>query len=110
MTNPRRGVAVVSVNAPYTKLPAPKESNYAWQYEGACNNYNPETFYLPFNARADEKRQLIKEAKAICKTCPVIKECLDFALNTEERFGVWGGLSAEERQTLLRKRKRVAGH
>lgn len=40
------------------------------------------------------------EAKQICSTCPVVAECLDFALRTREDHGIWGGLNATERRRL----------
>ena len=43
------------------------------------------------------RKQATKTAKALCKTCPVMSECLTYALESNERFGVWGGLSASER-------------
>jgi WhiB family redox-sensing transcriptional regulator len=44
------------------------------------------------------------EAKAICATCPVITDCLDFALRNGEKWGVWGGLDDIERKALLKAR------
>ena len=46
-----------------------------------------------------------REAKRICSTCEVRRECLEFALENDERFGIWGGLSEPERRRL----KRAAG-
>lgn len=89
------------------KLPKPLLDNYEWQYKGECNKHNPETFFLPYNARMSEKTALIKVAKDICAQCPVIAECLSYALDTEQEFGVWGGLSEDERRRILLRRKRT---
>ena len=40
-------------------------------------------------------------AKAVCASCPVIDNCLRWALAAREPYGVWGGLSTEEREALL---------
>ena len=40
-------------------------------------------------------------AKAICRSCPVVQECLAHSLAVQESYGVWGGLSEGERQTVL---------
>ena len=40
------------------------------------------------------------KAKAICSTCPVISDCLKAALANHEPYGVWGGMSADERFRL----------
>lgn len=94
--------------APYKRLPKPTEENYAWQFKGACNGVDPELFYLPYNIRGEEKRIQIAEAKAVCAKCPVREQCLEFALAVEEPFGIWGGMSEEERQLLIRRTKRQA--
>ena len=39
-------------------------------------------------------------AKRVCAACPVITECLDYALANNERFGVWGGKSERERRAI----------
>lgn len=48
-----------------------------------------------------------RAAKAVCRRCPVREECLDAALERDELFGIWGGLSRAERAAL--KRRRAAG-
>ena len=48
------------------------------------------------------------EAKAICATCPVAEQCLEYAVATHQPDGVWGGLTALERHRLVRRRQRVA--
>lgn len=83
----------------------PTEKNYGWQLQGACRKVDPEMFFLPYNLRMSEKRKYIARAKEVCKTCPVIEECLSFSLDTEEQYGVWGGLSEEERQVIVRRRR-----
>ena len=45
-------------------------------------------------------------AKAVCAECPVRQDCLEFALTVREKEGVWGGLTAVERQRLVRRRRR----
>ena len=49
-----------------------------------------------------EKGGSVREAKAVCRQCPVRPECLDHALANDERFGVWGGLSWPQRRELKR--------
>ena len=56
--------------------------------------------------RADE----VRAARAICAACPVQRECLVYSLATEQRWGVWGGLTAGERHravTFLETNKRI---
>ena len=58
-----------------------------------CARNRPESFF-------PEKGGSTREAKRICSTCEVRRECLEFALENDERFGIWGGLSERERRRL----------
>jgi len=48
------------------------------------------------------------EAKEICATCPVADACLEYAIATRQPDGVWGGMTAVERQRLVRRRQKTA--
>ena len=48
------------------------------------------------------------EAKAVCATCPVAEQCLEYAIQTHQPDGVWGGLTAVERHRLVRRRQKLA--
>jgi WhiB family transcriptional regulator, redox-sensing transcriptional regulator len=48
------------------------------------------------------------EAKAICAACPVAEQCLEYAIETHQPDGVWGGLTAVERHRLVRRRQKSA--
>lgn len=84
------------------RLPKPLMENYDWQLEGACRRSNTETFFFAEAERG--KRRLAREqaAKAVCATCPVVQACLDHALKVREPYGVWGGTTPEERESILR--------
>lgn len=75
-----------------------------WRYSAACAEVDPELF---FPARA-ENRPLaqVAEAKKVCAGCPVSQQCLDWALETRQDTGVWGGLSENERRLLHRRARR----
>lgn len=64
-----------------------------WMADGLCSQTDPEAFY-------PEKGGSTREAKAVCRRCPVIDECLAYALEHVERHGIWGGLSERERRRL----------
>lgn len=84
-----------------SRLPAPVASSYEWQLHGACRGADAALFFLPEAERGPSKRRREREAKAICATCPVIAECAAFALSTREPYGVWGGLTPEERLSAV---------
>lgn len=65
----------------------------AWMAEAPCAQTDPEAFF-------PEKGGTAAPGKKVCRDCPVRAECLDYALEHDERFGVWGGLSERERRRL----------
>jgi WhiB family redox-sensing transcriptional regulator len=75
-----------------------------WRSAGLCRGSDPLVFYPP----ADEDDSLADEAKMICGMCDVRQRCLEFALATREKHGVWGGLTERERRRVLRQRRRSA--
>ena len=75
--------------------------NLTWRQHGACRGTDPDIFYPV----ADEEAE---EAKAICATCPVREPCLEYALATRERDGVWGGATERERRRMIRQRRKSA--
>lgn len=70
-----------------------------WMQDGACRGVDPEMF---FPTRGGDSAT----AKKVCEGCPVKDECLDYALRTCQKYGVWGGVSERERRAL-RKEARV---
>jgi WhiB family redox-sensing transcriptional regulator len=64
----------------------------------SCTGIDPELFY-PIRGEATAP------AKAVCRDCIVRVDCLEFALDNREKFGVWGGLSERERRRVRRDRK-----
>lgn len=66
-----------------------------WKAEGLCREVDPELWF-------PERGEPVTEAKKLCHRCHVERECLDYALRNDEKFGVWGGLSERERRRLKR--------
>jgi WhiB family transcriptional regulator, redox-sensing transcriptional regulator len=67
-----------------------------WQERALCAQTDPEAFF-------PEKGGSTREAKKVCTGCEVRVECLEYALEHDERFGIWGGLSERERRKLKRR-------
>lgn len=82
----------------------PVYDEWAWQEKANCRDEDNSLFFLEPKVRGQVKRRQEQAAKAVCKPCPVINECLAHALKAPEHFGVWGGMSVEERQRILAKR------
>lgn len=80
-----------------------------WRDHAACLDADPELFF-PVNDQGPALLQ-IAAAKTVCQRCPVIRECLSWALEAGEAFGVWGGLSEGERRAMGAATRRVSyGH
>ena len=72
-------------------------SAFDWRAKAACRDKDPELFFPVGNTGA--AYQQIEEAKAVCRTCKVI--------DTNQDYGVWGGLSEDERRALKRRAMRA---
>lgn len=75
-----------------------------WRDYAACRGEDPELFF-PIGTTGPALRQ-IEEAKTICARCPVLRQCLSFAMETGQDYGIWGGLTADERRSLRRRNQR----
>jgi WhiB family transcriptional regulator, redox-sensing transcriptional regulator len=64
-----------------------------WMKRALCSQTDPEAFF-------PEKGGSTHEAKRVCRGCEVRSECLEFALDHEERYGIWGGMSERERRNV----------
>jgi WhiB family transcriptional regulator, redox-sensing transcriptional regulator len=76
-----------------TAIPVELGLSPAFFDDGLCRQTDPEAFF-------PEKGGSTREAKKVCAGCTVRAECLSYALENDERFGIWGGLSERERRKL----------
>jgi WhiB family redox-sensing transcriptional regulator len=77
-----------------------------WRDRALCRDTDPDLFF-PVGTTGLALVQ-IEHAKAVCGQCPVTQACLDFALDTNQDSGIWGGLSEEERRVIRRQRAAAA--
>ena len=87
-------------------LPSPLIENWEWQDRAACKDVNPELFFAAEAERGLRKRARELLAKSLCGTCPVRRECANHAADVGELYGVWGGVTEEEREPALHGRHR----
>ncbi|HSZ43585.1 MAG TPA: WhiB family transcriptional regulator [Trebonia sp.] len=71
-----------------------------WQSVAACRTAEPDLFF-PVSASENSLPQ-VAEAKEICGRCMARGRCLKFAIETRQQYGIWGGLTEEERYPLVR--------
>lgn len=84
-------------------LPTASYDSTAWRELAACRPHDPELFF-PLGP-AGQSLEDAERAKAICASCPVRRDCLDFALDTSQEYGIWGGLTEDERRVLRHRRR-----
>ncbi len=90
----------VSLEAPSSTFAEPGDlfASPAFMDLGSCRGVDPDIFF-------PDRGESLSPAKAICAECIVRDECLEYALDNRERFGVWGGTSERERRRLRRSRR-----
>jgi WhiB family redox-sensing transcriptional regulator len=78
-----------------------------WRHQAACRSEDPELFFPAGNTQPALDQ--LTEAKSVCRRCPAAGACLAWALHTDQRHGVWGGLSEEERHVVRQHSRRISG-
>lgn len=85
-------------------------ADYGWRTRSICRDTDPDLFF-PVGTTGQALVQ-IERAKEVCAECPVHDDCLQYALDTNQDSGIWGGMSEEERRNIRRRmvaRARAAG-
>ncbi len=85
-----------------------------WRHRAICRDEDSELFF-PLggdNSYVKESAAYLEaaeEAKSVCRRCPVVSDCLAWALESGQDHGVWGAMTAYERRSLRRQsgRKRT---
>jgi WhiB family redox-sensing transcriptional regulator len=70
-----------------------------WRVSANCRNGDPERLFVTGAKQRD--------ARSICRGCPVLTQCLSHALDERVEFGVWGGMTERDRRAMLRRRPDV---
>jgi WhiB family redox-sensing transcriptional regulator len=93
------------VTGPYTLQ---RGVDTSWHRDGACTQADPELFFNPYDERGADRTRRDALAVAVCRTCPVMQRCREE--NLHEQFGVWGGLTEEDRKAIRKGRAIPAAH
>lgn len=75
-----------------------------WE-QAACQTADPELFFPVAGGGAGVAE--IARAKAVCSRCPVRTRCLDYAIESGQAHGVWGGTTVDERRAIAARRRRA---
>lgn len=79
-------------------------NNEEWREKANCKKIGPAIFFAD-NENSNESKKNDKLAKSICSKCNVRPECLNYSLNQQISFGIWGGFSSRERNAIIKKLK-----
>jgi WhiB family redox-sensing transcriptional regulator len=91
--------------ADYSRLPGPNADLWDWQLRGLCRGKDSSLFFHPEGERGAARAAREQSAKEICLNCPVQKQCCEHALRVREPYGVWGGMTEEEREAHYQRQK-----
>lgn len=98
---PGRGVGSASRAALSRTGPGRAVSGqWDWQQLASCRGESTETFYPPDGIRGRERAAYEEHARAICRKCPVLQTCRQYAIAAREPYGIWGALSPADRSSL----------
>ena len=86
--------------AEISRLPGPVMDLWEWQFEGACRDADQDLFFHPEGERGPSRLSRELAAKSVCARCPVIAQCAAHALTVREPYGVWGGMSEDDRESI----------
>ncbi|WP_432575063.1 WhiB family transcriptional regulator [Kineococcus sp. SYSU DK005] len=87
----------------------PAAGVWEWQLLGACRQADAELFFHPELERGAARRRRDAAALAVCARCPVLRRCRAHVLQHPEAYGVWGGLSEEQREQMRSARQQQSG-
>lgn len=79
--------------------PSPQWDDEGWREHAACRRTDAELFF-PSGNRAGVADDQVAAAKAICRVCQVQEACLNYAFETNQESGIWGGREEDERRRL----------
>lgn len=71
-----------------------------WYEDAKCRGMDTSLFFLQRGETTPEA----KRVKDVCKECPVIRQCLDFAIENKIQHGIFGGLAPKDRRKVRRSR------
>ena len=75
-------------------------ADYSWRTRAICRDTDPDLFF-PVGTTGQALVQIAR-AKEVCGECPVQNDCLEYALETNQDAGIWGGLDEEQRRNIRR--------
>jgi WhiB family redox-sensing transcriptional regulator len=88
--------------ADISRLPGPVDDSWRWQQQASCLRADARLFFHPEGERGPARQRRESAAVSVCSSCPVIQACRRHALSVREPYGVWGGLTTDQRDVIIR--------
>lgn len=88
--------------AELSRLPVTVADVWEWQLDGSCREADPRLFFHPDGERGPARRKRDAAAVSVCASCPVLERCRQHGLTVREPYGVWGGLTEDDREEIYR--------
>jgi WhiB family redox-sensing transcriptional regulator len=89
-----------------SRQPGALIDNWTWQRDAACAGKDVNIFFHPEFERGASRARRVMQAQSICSACPVRQRCQDYAVETEEFYGTWGGVDELTRKDQLKATRR----
>jgi len=99
---------IIAFHVPVLRYPRTPAADARWRHHAACGYYGPALFFGLDGEPTGDRIQRERRAKAICDSCPVRVPCYEFALDADEKFGIWGGTTARERRSIANTARKTA--
>lgn len=80
---------------------APGLMRASWRMQARCRGMAADIFYPPERETRAERNEREGCAKQVCRTCPVLAACFDYAVQSAEPHGIWGGATPSERERAM---------
>ena len=87
--------------------PRPIASDWEWQESAACSELPTEMFFYTDGERGPRRKNRENAAKAVCASCPRLQACRKQALTLAEPYGIWVGLTEEDRLVILNRNQKT---
>ncbi|MDA2804466.1 WhiB family transcriptional regulator [Nocardiopsis suaedae] len=80
----------------------------SWQRRARCRFEPKALFFPPEGERPDQREARERRAMKTCAACPVIEQCGEHTLDRPEPYGIWGGMTPDDRRIERRRRRETA--
>ncbi len=89
------------------KKPMQNSDDESWKEKALCKRLTQYFFFDDQRVLTTKAKTKIEAIRELCEVCPVKQECYQYAVNNDEKFGIWGGVSFDATDRRKRRRKKL---